>query len=229
MHIGFLVAQFPNRSETFVSREVLNLRKIGFTVDVIAFAGPSEADLRQMPGTVQELARQVTYIGRSQAMIDMIRATPRANYRRMWALNEQIQQRAVMSSQRWLRLARACAVAMHCEANNIPHLHAHWPYASQVAALVHALNGTPYSISIHAHEVAHDNGHFPLLFDTLSFATFCNRAAMDYLLSELGSQYADRSHLVYHGVDLSAFVNELLKKDLELIQMGGNTTSSVKR
>jgi glycosyltransferase involved in cell wall biosynthesis len=104
-----------------------------------------------------------------------------------------------------LRLARATALADWATRERITHLHAHWPYATQIAWLVNKLTKIPFSTSIHAHEVAHENGHFPQVFKTLSFATFCNRGAMNYLLKQLPAAAGAQSHLVYHGVDLSRF------------------------
>ena len=67
------------------------------------------------------------------------------------------------------------------------------------------LTGIPYSVSIHAHEVAHEGGHFPACFETLSFATYCNKGAMEHLLKKLPEQARAKSHLVYHGVDIRNF------------------------
>ena len=59
-------------------------------------------------------------------------------------------------------------------------------------------------MSIHAHEVEHDYGHIPVLFDSIEFAVFCNQAALDRLIENVPSA-RERCHLVYHGVDLELF------------------------
>ena len=62
-----------------------------------------------------------------------------------------------------LRLLRAASLSRRLTAAGVTHLHAHWPYATQIAYLVHQMTGIPFSVSIHAHEVEHDAGHFPLV------------------------------------------------------------------
>jgi glycosyltransferase involved in cell wall biosynthesis len=67
------------------------------------------------------------------------------------------------------------------------------------------MSGVPFSVSIHAHEVEHDNGHFPAVLAVAARAVFCNAAAMDRLLDRLDPSLRAKCHLVYHGVDLEAF------------------------
>ena len=74
-----------------------------------------------------------------------------------------------------------------------------------VTHLASLLTGVPYSVSIHAHEVAHENGHFREVFRRLDWAAFCNRAAMEHLMVRLPESARDRSHLVYHGVQTARF------------------------
>ena len=119
--------------------------------------------------------------------------------------NLRLQHACTLKTNAYARLLRAGALARRCQELKITHLHAHWPCATQIAYLVHRLNGLPFSVSIHAHEVEHDYGHFPAVFDALSFATFCNHAAMDRLLGRLGPGARRKSRLVYHGVDLGGF------------------------
>jgi glycosyltransferase involved in cell wall biosynthesis len=69
---------------------------------------------------------------------------------------------------------------------------------------MHKIVQVPFSMSVHAHEATHDSGHYPVVFPTLSFSTFCNQAVMKTVVERF-PQAATTSHLVYHGVDLEAF------------------------
>jgi glycosyltransferase involved in cell wall biosynthesis len=97
-------------------------------------------------------------------------------------------------------LLRAMAVAGHARRTNADFIHAHWPRPSEVACLASALTGIPFGISVHAHEVMHDAGHFPEVLPRAALASFCNAAAMR-LLADRCPVAAERFHLHYHGVD----------------------------
>ncbi len=203
MRLAYIIAEFPKLSETFVAREVLGLRALGFHIDVLSFQRPSAHDLARMSDDWRALVESTIYIDRAALVKAAARSflAPGAAS----ALNDRLQQCVTVPSNRQARLWRACAVAAEVKRRGITHLHAHWPYASLVAALAHAITGIPYSVSVHAHEAAHENGHFPVIFETLRIATFCNRATMEYLLQQLPEDCRSRSYLIYHGVDVEAF------------------------
>lgn len=201
MRLAYLVPTFPKLSETFVSREVLALRDVGFDVRVYAFARPSAEDLARMSPELQALADETIVLQASAR-------SPAGSLGRLPKLlleNRRLTHAVTNRASAVMRLGRAVAVARQLQRDGIEHLHAHWPYATTVAHLAHLLAGIPYSVSIHAHEVAHENGHFPVVFEALSWAAFCNRAAMGYLLESLPPPAAAKAHLIYHGVDTRTF------------------------
>lgn len=203
MRIAYLVPKFPCLSETFVAGEVARVKAAGVDTVVYAFERPDRDDLAKLSVEVRQLGADTVYVDKLTSAAAVVRQPLRSL--RLTGGNRSIHNAATAKPNASLRLARALAVSHDMARRGVTHVHAHWPYATQVAWLVHRSTGVPYSVSIHAHEVAHENGHFPDVFETLTFATFCNRGAMNYLLERLGPAAAERSHLVYHGVDLSRF------------------------
>jgi colanic acid/amylovoran biosynthesis glycosyltransferase len=203
MKLAYLIAEFPKPSETFVSREVITLQRLGLPVEVFALKAPNARELTKLDPKTRHLASKVHYLSYREAGAGLPHA-----WRKIIPTekeNTRLQHACTLKTNRYSRLLRALALARRCQEQKITHLHAHWPCATQIAYLVHQLIGLPFSVSIHAHEVEHDFGHFPAVFGALSFATFCNHAAMERLLGRLGSEARAKSHLVYHGVDLSGF------------------------
>ncbi len=189
-------------SETFVFREVLGLLDRGISIEVHAVTRPSASELEVLPKEARDLAQQVHYVDRFESAVALPWALTSASAR---ALNARLDREATLKANGLARLARAGAIARRVKSSGAERIHAHWPYAAQMAALAHELTGVPFSVSVHAHEVAHDGGHFAAIYEKLEFASFCNRAAMDYLLERLPSTAAGRSELNYHGVDLKNF------------------------
>lgn len=203
MSIACLVPQFPKPSETFVSREVLTLRRLGLEVQPFAFAPPSPAQMARLDVATRRLAAEVRYVAGARLLRNALQSWP--DLVRIGPLNAALPRGAAGPTGPLRRAWRAVALAGELRRGRVRHLHAHWPYATQVAWLAHRLTGLPFSASIHAHEVEHDPGHFATVFDSLSFATFCNRAAMERLRARLPAAARERCHLVYHGVDLERF------------------------
>jgi glycosyltransferase involved in cell wall biosynthesis len=203
MIVAYLVTDFPTLSETFIVNEIHRLRRRGFELKIYSFSPPPAADIERLEDAARRLLPDIQYISRAEAVWAAMTA-PLALLR-VWRENGKLTRQSTLKPNPLLRLLRAAAVARRMRRADIHHLHAHWPYASQIAHLVHVMTGNTFSVSIHAHEVAHDGGHFPLIFPTLSFAAFCNRGAMHHLLSQLTAEARERAHLVYHGVDLDGF------------------------
>ena len=203
MKLAYLVAEFPKPSETFVSREVQTLQRLGLPVETFAVKPPSAPELTKLDPQTRHLASRVHYLSMAEAAGELLpiwrKIAP------VWQANAALQKAATLKTNPHSRLLRAVSLARRCQEQGITHLHAHWPHATQIAYLVQQLTDLPFSVSIHAHEVEHDFGHFPAIFKTLSFATFCNHAAMERLLGRLERDARAKSHLVYHGVDLSGF------------------------
>lgn len=202
MKIAYVVPAFPMPSETFVFREVLGLLDRGISIEVHAVTRPSASELAVLPAAARELAEQVHYIDRMESAMALPWALTSRSAR---ALNARLDREATLKANGLARLARAGAIARRLKASGAERIHAHWPYAAQMAALAHELTGVPFSVSVHAHEVAHDGGHFAAIYEKLEFASFCNRAAMEYLLERLPGSAEARSELNYHGVDLEQF------------------------
>ena len=203
MKIAYLVGNFPVLSETFISNEVILLSKLGVSIQVFSFKKPSESDYEKFSKNTYDLINKTIYISNRKALLYAVLHP--LKFIKGYSENKKIQSVVLGRPKGYLRLFRAIALIQLIKSHNCNCLHAHWPYASQVAHLINTIEKIPYSISIHAHEVAHENQHFPIVFKTLRFASFCNAGAMGYLKELLKGQYLDKIHLIYHGVDIDSF------------------------
>ncbi|PCJ88887.1 MAG: hypothetical protein COA54_01260 [Thiotrichaceae bacterium] len=221
MKLGYLVANFPQLSETFVSNEIDRLINNGLDINIYSFVQTSEDDAEKLTEVAKELAVKTNYLSKISVLIASVMRP--WDLLRLSGINKKMQKWSTSKPNQQMRKCRAIALAHQLRRDGITHLHVHWPYSTEVAYLVNQLINIPYSVSIHAHEVAHENGHFPPVFKTLSFATYCNKGAMEYLLKQLPEAARKKSYLVYHGVDIRNFEPlpmPLLDKTLNIITAG---------
>jgi len=202
MNVLYVLPRFPAASETFVAEEVLGLRARGHIVTAVALARPTEVQISKMGERLKSLICTTVYLPRVPLLNLGSLVWAKSSAR---ALNVRMLGDAPGLVHSYLRFARAAAIAKHARQCRADLIYAHWPRPSEVALLAGEISGLPVGLSIHAHEVAHDNGHFPIAFERIRFAAFCNGAAMNYLLSRLPRDARRKAHLIYHGVDIGQF------------------------
>lgn len=200
--IGYYIANFPKLSETFISREVLLLKNHGQDVSVFASKKP-DSDEKNFLGLDQKaLINKTCYIDFKRAIVVLLYNIHL--FFKYFSLAKKISNEATNKPNPLVLLGRAIILSKSCQINKIEHLHAHWPYATMVVYLTHKILGIPYSVSIHAHEMFHENGHFQRTLPEIKFSAFCNKAAMHVVLKNY-PQLKEKCHLIYHGVNLNNF------------------------
>ncbi|MEN3977221.1 glycosyltransferase family 4 protein [Emcibacter sp. SYSU 3D8] len=202
MNILYVMPRFPSPSETFIAEEMMGVRARGNDVTVVSLARPPAEQVARMGSRLRAAAENVIYLDRVPLTLDAIAACFRPSVRR---LNGGISSAATFRTSTAVRLLRASAVKRIAHRVGTELIFAHWPRATEVAMVAGEIARLPVAFSVHAHEVAHDNGHFTLAFEHAQAATFCNAASMDYLMNVLPTTASAKSSLVYHGIDLSQF------------------------
>lgn len=201
MKLLYLVGRFPSASETFVAEEIRGMQARGHEVTVVALSRPDLATIDRIGPGLKSFITTTNY-----APMFCLPATVRyCVSAEAWSLSARLARDATLPVRPLPRMTRAMAVADIARSCGAEWIHAHWPRPTEVAMLASVMTDCPFSVSVHAHEVAHDAGHFAAAFERLSFATFCNSAAMELLLATLPAEARARSHLVYHGVNLDGF------------------------
>lgn len=156
MKIAYLVNQYPKVSHSFIRREILALERQGFEVERIAVRGWGDQlvdpeDRRERTRTRYVL--QGGALALAGAVLRQFAASP-LRFARTLGLAWRMGQRAARP---WpihmVYLAEACRVVPWLQQAGTRHLHAHFgTNSAEVAMLVHALGGPPYSFTVHGPE-----------------------------------------------------------------------------
>jgi colanic acid/amylovoran biosynthesis glycosyltransferase len=156
LKIAYLINDYPKVSHSFIRREILALEDQGFAVQRIAIRGwagmlPNEEDRRE-----RELTRYVLREGPLALLAPTLRAALRAPTRFFGALRLALHM--ARESDRALAyhlayLAEACRILPWLNAFGARRIHAHFgTNSTDVAMLVSALGGPPYSFTVHGPE-----------------------------------------------------------------------------
>jgi len=154
--VAYLVNEYPKVTHSFIRREIAALEAQGFEVQRIALRGwdgplPEPQDRRERENTRYVLRAGVlaltlptvqTLICHPARFLSTLRLT--------WKMARQSDRTL---AHHLVYLAEACQVARWLQKSNVSHVHAHFgTNSTDVALLVHALGGPPYSFTAHGPE-----------------------------------------------------------------------------
>jgi len=156
LKIAYFVNQYPKVSHSFIRREILALERQGFEVQRLATRGwegslPDEEDRRE-----REQTRYVLRDGPFALLVPTLLTVLRAPARFLTALRLAL--KMARESDRALPyhliyLAEACRILPWLTAFGARQIHAHFgTNSADVAMLVNALGGPPYSFTVHGPE-----------------------------------------------------------------------------
>lgn len=155
--VAYLINQYPSVSHTFIRREIAALERRGHEVHRIALRGwdghlLDKADLEERTRTRYVLRNGLG--GLARAVMSIAFSSPMR-----LALAARLAWQMARGSDRPLLvhfayLAEACVIRTWLRAAGVSHLHAHFATnPAEVAMLVNALGGPPYSFTAHGSDI----------------------------------------------------------------------------
>ena len=205
LKLAYFVNQYPKVSHSFIRREILALERQGFQIARIALRGwdgplPDEEDQRERQQTRYVLRR-----GGRGLLVPLLVMAVRRPARLLAAFHLAV--RMSRESDRPLPyhliyVIEACRIALWLGDTGAGHLHAHFgTNSAEIAMLVHALGGPPYSFTVHGPDE---------FIKPLGLEEKIHRAAFVVAISDFGrsqlymrSQHRDwpRIEVVHCGVE----------------------------
>ena len=154
--VAYLVNQYPKVSHSFIRREILALERLGIPVQRIALHGWDAELVDDEDALERSRTRYVLQQGLKGLLAPTLRAlvaAPASFCKALW-LALRVGWRADRPLPYHLvYLAEACRVLPWLQASGARHLHAHFgTNSAEVAMLVRALGGPPYSFTVHGPE-----------------------------------------------------------------------------
>lgn len=156
MRIAYLINQYPTVSHNFVRREILALERQGFEILRIALRGWDRDLIHKEDELERKRTRYVLREGGMSLFVGVVYMLITRPVRLLHALRVtwRLGRRAERPFPVHLAyLAEACRIKSWLRAKGIEHLHAHFgTNSAEVAMLVHALGGPPWSFTVHGPE-----------------------------------------------------------------------------
>ncbi len=196
MRIGFLIPEFPTQTHIFFWREVVALRRIGATVDLLSTRRPKEGCPHDFGA---EAARETHYVYPP----DLTRAPSALAGRGLARVAAYVASLSPSSRAKALGLVICAAdLAAHARRTGIEHVHVHsCADSSHVAAMSHLLTGLSFSVHVHGDLAVYGTDHAQKM-QNAAFVAVAARPHMDQVVDRAR---VPRSRVVrmVMGVDVS--------------------------
>jgi glycosyltransferase involved in cell wall biosynthesis len=153
---AYLVNHYPKVSHSFIRREILALQRQGWTVRRLAlrgWEGPAvdPQDLAEIGETAYALEGGLLPL--ILAAVSMAITSPQRFARALWQALAMGMRAERPLPYHLVYLMEASWFARHCLKGGVRHIHAHFgTNSAEIAALVHALTGIPFSFTVHGPE-----------------------------------------------------------------------------
>ena len=201
---AYIVSRFPHLPETFILREMIQLEKLDWVVELYPLILQRQDLIHEEARTWLERAHPVPWFSSS-----LLKANARyfIVHPQKYAFLLVRVIRENMRSPKFLVRAlllfpRAFWMAEDFRKQGIDHIHAHYAtHPALVAWLIHQLTGIPYSVTVHAHDIFVEQ---PMLATKLLDSMFISSISefnLQYLVDLYGLWVREKSQIIRMGID----------------------------
>src|SRR5215510_1876839 len=216
--IGYLARILPILSETFVVREIAELRRRGVEIRPFSLYTP---DLSVIHPEAPALAREIEVLVRPKhplfwaAHVTVLLRSPVRYFRCLW-------QYVLTANEPWGRRLRCLAyfavapfAALRLRRARVGDLHAHFANAATSVAMMAAeLAGIPFSFTAHAYDIFVDDLLLPAKIPAAAFVTTCSQFNVHYLRKHYPAAAKAAINVVHVGVDPIVFTSRPVPQEM---------------
>lgn len=228
LRIAYLTGEYPRATDTFIQREVAQLRQQGFEVETCSIR---RTGIEHLVGEEQtEEAGRTFYVLKAAARPWIsLRAHfkalrhPRRYFEALKLAWHTAPGGAKPLLYQLFYFAEAVVLADHLQRRGVHHLHNHIAKAScTVAMLCQELSGIPYSFTLHGPDIFFEPMRWRLdekiarASFTACISDFCRSQGMSFA----ERRHWERMHVVHCGVDPDRYAQEALRDGKHLLFVG---------
>ncbi|MEK7728863.1 MAG: glycosyltransferase [candidate division KSB1 bacterium] len=209
VRIAYIVTRFPKLSETFVFREVLELRKQGAEVACFSIHRPLPEPL---PADAQHLLEETTYLWPPQparflsGVLKLAATRPRKFFGTLKLFLQQAPKNFSGLKRFALHFLEGAYLAHLCMQRGIEYLHAHFANGpSSVAMAASALSDIPFGFTSHAQDIYSDPLMLDLKIDQAQLPLTISQYNRDYINEEYSLENPAKLRVHRVAVDLAHF------------------------
>jgi colanic acid/amylovoran biosynthesis glycosyltransferase len=204
--LAYVVSGFPLTTETFVLREVVELTRLGWPIEVFSIRHPREPVVHPEARWLEPGVHYPDWQAVLAGNIGLLLRRPRVWTRLLTATIGGTTCSPVVLARSLVVFPIALGWARQMQRLGIRHIHAHFGTYPALAALLAAeTQGIGFSFTVHAHDLYADNVMLAEKVRRARFVVTISEFNRQRLCALVGNTTANRVHVVRCGVNVSMY------------------------
>ena len=227
--IAYMMSRFPHLPETFILREMIEIEKLGWEVELYPLICQDQPVLHEDAHSWLEKAQCSPYIS-LKIILSNISVFLHKPFVYLWLLF-QVFRHNLPSSNFLLRslilFPKSIHLSRKMQADKIQHIHCHYAtHPALVAWVIHQITEISYSFTAHAHDIYVDTTMLETKLKDAAFIITISDFNLGYLTQLAGHWVSEKIHVVHCGIipDLYNPASRNIKEPLEIINVGSLQT-----
>lgn len=205
MRLAYLMSYFPKVSETFILREMTELRKFGFEISIYPIVKKTVRTIHPEALSFMNSINSIPFFSAKSFFFNCKFALchPFLYFQTLFLIIRAYKKNLKMLVKSLSVFGKAAPAAGLMKKEGIEHIHAHFAtHAALYAWIIHRFSGIPFSFTAHAHDI-YLKKHQPLLVNKINEAKFVitiSQYNQNFLSSLLGEAVTKKIQVVHCGV-----------------------------
>ena len=212
--IAYIMSRFPHLPETFILREMIELRKRGWDIVVYPLIQQKQRVQHNDVESLLNVTKYTPYL--SLKVINANLKTFFRNPAKYLSTLSLVFYKNLTSLKFLLRalilFPKSIAIAELMQKDGITHIHAHYAtYPALTAWIVNKFSGIPYSITAHAHDLYVDQTMLETKVRDASFVVTISKFNKDFICKVVGEWAREKLFVIHCGIrpeDYTPYVNK---------------------
>lgn len=201
--IAYVMSRFPNLSETFILREMINLDRQGWEVTLYPLIFQKQSVVHSEAKRWFDRVCQIPFFSFRVIISNsyMLIRHP-YTYSMIWKSTLWENRTSFNFLIRALMLLPKAVHAAHLmEREGVSHIHAHFAtHPAFVAWVIHRITGIRYSVTVHAHDIFVRKSMLATKLREAAFIVAISDYNREYLTEALGSWVRAKTHVIHCGI-----------------------------
>ena len=213
--IAYILGNYPGKIETFVLNEMKELGRMGFNIYVCPIHHVPMNDKSKA-----EWGLNAIYAEPFNLPWIILAHLSFMLFKPMLYLKCLLKHRSYGGKRVFLK---SVYFAWVIQKLGIKHIHAHFGWtATDSARVIKRLTPVPYSFTAHQSDIHRKVERLEEKLKEARFVITCTRGNKEFISNKYGKEIGEKTHAVYHGVDLDLFSPKIIDadKELDIISVG---------
>ena len=199
--VAYIMSRFPGLSETFILREMCEMERIGWQLELYPLIYQEEVIIHDEAKSWLNKAKRPRIFSILRENIQRAFFNPRLYFSVLFRVFTENRKSPKFLSRAIIVFPKAVWMARQMQNEQVTHIHCHYATHSALAAwIINQISGIPYGITVHAHDIFVDQTMlYRKLFDA-KYIISISEYNKKFLVGHFGDWVSQKISIVHCGI-----------------------------